>query len=424
MYRLNRPLRIFGAMALPIVAVTALATLTAGASAATAVYREDFNNGLGTFTGSGNVTTGTFGARLSGSLFSDPSITSIAVSLSGYRDATVSYTRATAGLDLGEAFTAAYSVDNGAFTTLESARTATGAASFRLPASANGRAVRLRFSLDASSFLETLTVDSVAIEADPDAGPSASPTVTPTGDPPGSLPPVQDVTAPGPYAVSIDQTAGPGNSGWLVYPTNAGQNGVNHPLFVWGPGAGSNPAAYEDMLRQWASHGFVVYSQVSSSSGAWMVAALDWLEDQNASPSSPLFQDLDVSEVAFGGHSRGSIGTFDVADEPRLTTTIHVAGGSFDGNGPDNLRKPTVYIGGDSDFATPNIERDYSNTDVPVWFTILDNTDHILATRNGQHIITAWLRWHLADEQFRRTTDFLGGGCTFCGLGPVQNKNW
>lgn len=29
-----------------------------------------------------------------------------------------------------------------------------------------------------------------------------------------------------------------------------------------------------------------------------------------------------------------------------------------------------------------------------------------LATRNGRHVITAWLRWHLADEQFaaRRTS--------------------
>jgi hypothetical protein len=224
--------------------------------------------------------------------------------------------------------------------------------------------------------------------------------------------------------VSIDTTAGPGDDGWLVYPTNAGQNGVDHPILVWGPGAGSDPADYEDMLRQWASHGFIIYSEVSSSSGDYMVDALDWLEDQNASPSHPLYQDIDISEVAFGGHSRGSIGTFDVATEPRLDTTIHVAGGSFDGNGPNNLRKPTLYIGGDEDFATANMERDYTNTRVPVWFNILNGTDHILATRNGQHIITAWLRWHLADEEFRRTTDFLSPNCTFCNLGEVEYKNW
>jgi hypothetical protein len=61
---------------------------------------------------------------------------------------------------------------------------------------------------------------------------------------------------------------------------------------------------------------------------------------------------------------------------------------------------------------------------VPVWFNILNGTDHIAATRNGQHIITAWLRWHLADEEFRRAQDFLRSGCTFCGLGATQYKNW
>ncbi|MGY0065319.1 poly(ethylene terephthalate) hydrolase family protein [Streptomyces sp. QTS137] len=416
MSRISGRLRLLGAVAVGITAVGTAGVATTPASAATPVYSEDFSDGLGTFTASGSVRTGTYGARLSGSLASAPSMVSAPIDLTGYGDLTLSYTRAASGLDLGETFTVAYSVGGGSFTTLESARTATGAVSFPLPDSAEGGDLRLRFSLDANSLLETLTVDDVLIEAAGGGGPTDPPT--------GSLPPVDDVTKPGPYSVTVDDSAGPGNDGWLVYPANAGQNGVDHPVFVWGPGAGSDPADYEDMLRQWASHGFVVYSEVSSSSGAYMVDALDWLENQNASPSSPLYGDLDTSEVAFGGHSRGSIGTFDVADEPRLETTVHVAGGSFDGNGPDSLRNPALYIGGDEDFATANTERDYINTDVPVWFNILDGTDHILATRNGRHIITAWLRWHLADEEFRRTQDFLSPDCAFCGLGDVRYKNW
>ncbi|MFJ8149109.1 hypothetical protein ACIQ6R_29280 [Streptomyces sp. NPDC096048] len=416
MSHISGRLRALGAVALGIMVMGSTGALTSPASAATPVYGEDFSGGLGTFTASGSVSTGTYGARLSGSLLSDPSITSAAINLGGYSDVRVSYTRAASGLDLGESFSVAYSVDGGSFTTLESARTATGAASFSLPDSVENHTLRLRFSLDASSVLETLTVDDVLVEAGGDGGP--------TDPPAGSLPPVDDVTGPGPFAVTVDSSAGPGDDGWLVHPTNAGQNGVDHPILVWGPGAGSDPADYEDMLRQWASHGFVVYSEVSSSNGDYMVDALDWLEDENARPGSPLYQDLDVNEVAFGGHSRGSIGTFDVADEQRLETTVHVAGGSFDGNGPDSLRNPALYIGGDEDFATANMERDYTNTDVPVWFNILDGTDHILATRNGQHIITAWLRWHLADEEFRRTEDFLSTGCTFCDLGDVRYKNW
>ncbi|MFD0319189.1 poly(ethylene terephthalate) hydrolase family protein [Streptomyces flavalbus] len=414
--RISRRLRVLSAVAVGVVGLGTASATPSPAFAATVVYSESFGDGLGTFTATGSVETGTYGARMRGSLLSDPAMTSASVNLAGYSGVTVSYTRAASGLDLGESFTAAYSVDGGPFTTLESARTASGAASFRLPASVDGRGLRLRFSLDANSALETLTVDDVLVEATGGGGP--------TDPPPGSLPPVDDVTRPGPYAVTIDTSAGPDDDGWLVYPANAGQDGVDHPVFVWGPGAGSDPADYEDMLRQWASHGFVVYSEVSSSSGDYMVQALDWLEAQNRGTSSALYQDLDLTEVAFGGHSRGSIGTFDVADEPRLETTVHVAGGSFDGNGPDSLRNPTLYVGGDEDFATANMERDYTNTDVPVWFNVLDNTDHIYATRNGQHIITAWLRWHLADEEFRRTADFLSPGCTFCGLGDVRYKNW
>jgi hypothetical protein len=425
MPRTSGRLRALGAVSISIITLGAVFAVMPAASAATSIYSETFANGLGAFTASGSVTNSAGSARLAGSLVADPSITSAPISLTGYSNVTVSYTRAASGLDLGESFTVGYSVGGGSFTTLEAARTATGAASFTLPASVNGRDLRLRFSLDASSILETLTVDNVLVQGDiVGPSPTGSPTSSPTASPGGSLPPVSDVTRPGPYAVTIDQTAGPGDDGWLVYPTNAGQNGVDHPVLIWGPGAGSDPAAYEDMLRQWASHGFVVYSEVSSSSGDYMVDALDWLEGENVRSSSPLYQDLDLSEVAFGGHSRGSIGTFDVATEPRLDTTIHVAGGSFDGNGPSNLRNPALYIGGDADFATSNVERDYTNTRVPVWFNILDNTDHIAATRNAQHIITAWLRWRLADEEFRRTENFLRSDCTFCNLGDVVYKNW
>ncbi|MFE2053105.1 hypothetical protein ACFXAS_32070 [Streptomyces sp. NPDC059459] len=416
MSRTSGRLRLLGAAAVGVITVGAAAVAVPVASAAAPVYSEDFADGLGTFTASGSVRTGSYGARLSGSPTSDPSMVSAPVDLTGYDDLTLSYTRAAAGLDPGETFTVAYSVDGGSFTTLESARTATGTVSFPLPDSAEGGDLRLRFSLDANSILETLTVDDVLVEAADGGGP--------TEPPPGSLPPVDDVTEPGPYAVTVDESAGPGGDGWLVHPADAGRDGVDHPVFVWGPGAGSDPADYEDMLRQWASHGFVVYSEVSSSSGAYMVDALDWLEDRNTDRGSPLYGHLDTSEVAFGGHSRGSIGTFDVADDPRLETTVHVAGGSFNGNGPDSLRNPALYIGGDEDFATANVERDYTGTGVPVWLNVLDGTDHILATRNGQHIITAWLRWHLADEEFRRAQDFLRPDCAFCGLGDVRYKNW
>ncbi|WP_129646724.1 hypothetical protein [Peristeroidobacter agariperforans] len=129
--------------------------------------------------------------------------------------------------------------------------------------------------------------------------------------------------------------------------------------------------------------------------------------------------------MAAGGHSRGSIGTFAIASDSRLKTTIHVAGGSFDGNGSRNLRNPAIYICGESDTtATPNCERDYSATTVPIVFTIMDNVGHIDAARSGLPAITAWLRWHIGGETERRSM-FIGAGCYFCGgIWSTRSKNW
>ena len=46
--------------------------------------------------------------------------------------------------------------------------------------------------------------------------------------------------------------------------------------------------------------------------------------------SSEFFGKLDRSKIALEGHSIGSANSFLVGPDPRLTTTIHVAGGSLD----------------------------------------------------------------------------------------------
>ncbi|MGB3622141.1 MAG: hypothetical protein WBA20_12405 [Ketobacter sp.] len=248
--------------------------------------------------------------------------------------------------------------------------------------------------------------------------------VTPPEGEDSDLPAVSSVERNGPYTPTIDKNVGSGRQGWVAYPRNIGQDGVKHPVLVWGPGAGTGPAEYEWFLERLASHGFIVYSEVSTSSGSELKSAITWLQQQNENASSPLYQNINVSRIAAGGHSRGSISTFAMADDPRLTTTIPVAGGSFDGNGSDNLRNPALYVGGTEDFATSNATRDYQNTDVPVFFTILDDTDHIAATRNGMPIITAWLRWYLAGEDERKA-DFIAPNCTYCsGIYDSEYKNW
>lgn len=395
-----------------------LAFMALGAAQAqVVVLQQNFATGLGAFTSAGSVSTGSSGARMAGSAFgTDGSITSAAINTQGFSNLTLTFSRTTSGLDSGEAGIAAFSVDGVNYTTLESSQSVSGSTTLTLPpVAANQSQLRLRFRVNASSSFETYTVASLTLQGS-------------TGNPPptgGTLPPVNSVDADGPFATTVTQSTGPSRNAWVVRPTTLGANGLKHPVFIWGPGAGTGPAEYEFHLRRLASHGFVVFSQTSSSSGSEMTAAMTWLISENSRATSPYYQKLDTTRIAAGGHSRGSIASFAIAADPRLTTTIHISGGSFDGSGSDNLRKPAAYMCGGADtLALPNCDRDYANTDVPVFYTVMANVDHIQAAREALPAITAWLRWHIGGETFRRDM-FLATNCAFCsGKWSSKHKNW
>lgn len=392
--------------------------LASASLAQTTLLQHSFSSGLGQFTSAGSVTTGTYGARMRGALTgTDGAVTSGPISTVGYSAVSLTFNRSTSGLDSGEAGIAAFSVDGTNYTNIESTPSASGSVTLTLPAAAAGQsALRLRFRVNANSSLESYTVASLTLVGSGSGG---------GGGGGGTLPPVSSVDADGPFTVTIDTATGPTRDAWVVRPTTLGGNGLKHPVFVWGPGAGTGPAEYEFHLRRLASHGFVVFSVTSTGDGSEMKAAIDWLISQNGSSTSRYYQKLDTTKIAAGGHSRGSLSTFGVASDSRLTTTIHVAGGSFDGNGPRNLRKPAAYICGEDDtLGTPNCERDYTNTTVPVFFTIMADTSHTQAARTGLPAITAWLRWHLAGETSRSASFLNTGGTYRTGIWSSKSKNW
>src|SRR5688572_27383023 len=120
--------------------------LLAGVVRADVIYAEEFSNGLGRFTASGSVYTGTYGVRMRGG--STPGvITPSSIDTSGFETLSLSATRATSGLDLGEAGSVAVSVNGGPFTVIESQRSVSGRATFQL---GNASSVRIRFSVNAS----------------------------------------------------------------------------------------------------------------------------------------------------------------------------------------------------------------------------------------------------------------------------------
>jgi hypothetical protein len=241
----------------------------------------------------------------------------------------------------------------------------------------------------------------------------------------GTDPPAEcsdyDTCRKGSYATTQSLTAGPNRDSGLFYPTSG--NGP-FPILVFGCGAGTNPDSYVDHGNHIASWGFVVMIETSTSSGTELVEAMDWLQTQNADSRSVLYQKCNLSKIAAGGHSRGSMGTFRIAGDPRLTTTIHVAGGIGNAEIVRGLKKPAAYICGSEDPITAQSETDYPNTTVPVFFTIMDGVDHIMAARSGLPAICAWMLWHLKGET-NRAADFLQPNGKFqTGMWDSRSKNW
>lgn len=248
---------------------------------------------------------------------------------------------------------------------------------------------------------------------------------TPIAGATGTLPPVSSLSAKGPFSVTIDQRGG--TNTWIFHPTELGRDGVKHPIFVWGTGATSVPKQYTDHFNQVASHGFVIISpNTGNVNASRLKQALDWIIQQNTTRGSKFYGKLDTSKIAMGGHSLGSVSTFNAEQtETRLTTTIHIAGGSFDGRGSSKVKTPTAYIcGASGDIAAPQCKTDFQRVGrQPTFYSELQGTGHVDAARKAVPAIIGWLRWHLAGETDRKAA-FSPGGEFFRGIFKSQVKNW
>ena len=262
------------------------------------------------------------------------------------------------------------------------------------------------------------------------AGSGAGSPATPASSA-GKLPRVTTTDGPGPFkeVVKVKNTP-PG--GWMIYPKDIGKDGIKHPLFIFGPGGGTDPMKYETDGMHWdryGSYGFVIYVlPESTGDGSKMKAGLDWLIKQNDDMTSPLYQKLDTTKVAAAGHSMGSVTTFDFMPDERVTTTIHISGGSFDGMGPSHLRSDTMFLcgpDGNADVAFPQCEGDFKNTKVPTFYTNIKGSTHLTSGRLGWAAIIAWMLWHLADQGDQWKKEFVEPTGQFqMGIYKAQVKNW
>jgi pimeloyl-ACP methyl ester carboxylesterase len=248
-----------------------------------------------------------------------------------------------------------------------------------------------------------------------------------------AFPAITDAWAKGPFEVAMGSRAGPAKNANLVYPRDLGKGGLKHPIVIFDNGAGqTGTSIYTSITQHLASHGFAVYhAYESTDDGKEILDGLDWMIAENARAGGMFFDKLDVTKTAAMGHSRGSIATFAVAADPRLTTTIHLSGGT----NPDiamghatlpNLRNPAAFLcgepGGDGlvsgDTASEWCLYDFEHATVPVFLTQITGASHISAPGMTTGACAGWLRWRLLGDSSMKAM-FAGPDCSLC-----KRRNW
>jgi len=262
----------------------------------------------------------------------------------------------------------------------------------------------------------------------------------------GTLPAVTDPGEPGSFTPKWEAEVGPDRSYTTIAPMELAASELKHPIVIWGPGAGAYPEIYKTLLDHIASHGFVIVAYYTTPAGPELNAAIDWIIAESKRDGSPYFDKVDTTKIAMGGQSAGSLATFEAGDDERLTTTLHINGGTFNGSDVLNLIKPALFICGDdpavsggdgtweSDLARPNCDRDFMNAKVPVWYGVAVGSSHTTIIDNpssGMPVTSdalkkpylaanaAWLRWQLAGDQQMKAL-FVGPSCGFC----TQTAEW
>ncbi|MDD9943091.1 MAG: hypothetical protein OXU20_18765 [Myxococcales bacterium] len=219
-----------------------------------------------------------------------------------------------------------------------------------------------------------------------------------------------DTDTLGPWKPMHVERTGPNGSSWVYYPEGLGEDGLKHPVFQWGPGAGTGPSSYLDHLNLLASHGFVIISQASTQSGR---EALTWILEENEKEGSMWYQKLDPDRVGRGGHSMGALQSMREADDPRLKLYVLVCGGARGGGGAADIDDPTIFLGGQGLGDTRNFEPDYAEVTGPAVFIRYGDTDHIYCARDNLGPWVAFMRWQFCgEEKWKKEFEPGGAYCT------------
>lgn len=254
-------------------------------------------------------------------------------------------------------------------------------------------------------------------------------------DTPGTaFPSVSSFDNSGPYATT-SQSEGPGCT--IFRPSTLGQNGVRHPVILWGNGTGASPSGYAALLTHWASHGFVVAAADTSNAGSGqeMLACLSYLQQQSSGSYGTYVGKLNLGRVGAAGHSQGGGGTIMAGQDDRVRTTApfqpYTIGLGHNTASQSKQKGPMFLMTGGADtIAVPylNAQPVYYRANVPVFWGERRYVGHFEPAGNGgayRGPSTAWFRYQLMNDQTARN-QFVGTLCGLCTstLWSVQRKGF
>jgi dienelactone hydrolase len=240
---------------------------------------------------------------------------------------------------------------------------------------------------------------------------------------------------------------------------------IKHPILVWGEGGCINAGMmFPEFLSELASHGIVVVAdgpplsmaearansprpaantaEGSTESeaprrppfiepdGTDLIAALDWISEENQNKDSRFYQKLNLNKVAAMGMSCGGLMAYGASSDPRITTVGIWNSGLLQPNEEIYKKLHTSIIivtGDDSDIAYPNGKRDFEtiNPQLPLLYGYAPGVGHggTYNQDNGGifgEVGVAWLRWQLLDDEGASGKGFFtGDNCVVC-----SNDKW
>ena len=243
------------------------------------------------------------------------------------------------------------------------------------------------------------------------------------GPPPSGDWGTADPAMRGTFSPMTEQNVGPGNGFTLVRPVDLESSGKAHPLITWGNGTGTTPRVYAFLLDHLASHGFVVIASndmnVAQGTPPLMVQGVNWVLEQNADPSSALYQRIDTENIGATGHSQGAFASSTAAADPNIRVWAPIQGAAR----VNGQHGPGLLLCGGMDTVVPcsGARRTFDAiNDLPVMYAELVAATHTNWFGGFGMVhpyvvaVTGWMRVHLMGDTELRSM-FYGPSCSLCG---------